>query len=137
MKKDIKIPAVEDIIISVIQEINPENNENVYNVYLINLKSIDIENVLVTSKGYGENKTTGEKIKTSVLRHSLGTVKTKSFVKIEPIIEEVFGLSNEYWLSFYEKNTIFDKKYIFLAESICEENFVQVPLIEKKGVVIR
>lgn len=137
MKKDIKIPAVEDIIISVVQEINPENNENVYNVYLINLKSIDIENVLVTSKGYGENKTTGEKIKTSVLRHSLGTVKTKSFVKIEPIIEEVFGLSNEYWLSFYENNTIFDKKYIFLAESIREENFVQVPLIEKKGVVIR
>ena len=32
---------------------------------------------------------------------------------------------------------IFDKKYIFLAESIIEDNLVNVPLINKPGVLIR
>ena len=91
---------------------------------------------MVSSKGYGENKSTGEKVNTSTLRHFLGDVDGNSFVKIEPIIEEVFGLNNEYWVSFFEGSQMYDKKFIFLAETICEENMINVPVINKKGVVI-
>jgi hypothetical protein len=136
MRKDIEIPKVKDVAIAIVKELNDEKTDDVFNVYLINLKDVDLDNVLVTSKGYGTHKVSGENIKTSTLRHSLETLKAKSFIKIEPIMPDVFGLSNEYWLSYFEGNKMHDKKYIFLPETIVEDNFVDIPLINKKGVLI-
>ena len=136
MRKDIEIPIVENVSVAIIKEWNEEKTDEIFNVYLINQKKNEIQNVMVSSKGYGENKTTGEKVNTSVLRHFIGNVEAMSFTKIEPIIEEVFGLNNEYWVSFSEGGKVYDKKYIFLAESILDENMVQVPIIDKTGVVI-
>ena len=133
MIKDIPELRVEDIAIAIVPELN-ELNETVWNSYLINLKEEKIEGVLVTSTGYGELNT--ENVKTSTLRHFLDVVEPLSFVKIEPIIEEVFGINNEYWLSFYLNNVMYDKKYVFLAESIIEKNFTQIPFMNKKGVMI-
>jgi len=136
VKEDIQFPKVENIAVAVIKEWNDEKTHEVYNVYLLNFKEHIIKNTLVSSKGYGQNALTGEQVKTSVLRHFIGDLSPNSFVKIEPIMEEVFGISNEYWVSFFENNQLFDKKYIFLAESITEENMITVPLINKKGVMI-
>lgn len=136
MKKDIEIPKVEDIKVAVVREWNEEKTEEIFNVYLINQKKSLIKNTLVTSKGYGENQNTGEKISTSTLRHFIGDVDGESYAKIEPIISEVFGLNNEYWVSFFQGSTMYDKKFIFLPETICDANMIKVPLIGKKGVVI-
>lgn len=133
MKKDINPPAVKDIAMAVVPELN-ELNETVYNVYFINLKDADLEGVLVSSRGYGEIK--GEKVNTSELRHFLDVVPAKSYRKIEPIIEDVFVLSNQYWVSFYENKVMSDKKYVFVAGSIDPKNFTDVPLIGIPGVVI-
>lgn len=134
MKKDIIPPIVEDVAIAIIKEQN-EQGETEWNVYLINLKKEDIEGVLVTSKGYGAYN--DEEVKTSTLRHFLDVVPSNTFKKIEPIVETVFGLNNEFWLSFYLNKTMYDKKYIFLPETIIEENFTLVPVINKKGVMIK
>jgi len=112
-----------------------ENKEDAWNVYMLNLKNETIEGVLVTSNGYGELK--GEPVKTSTLRHFLDTIPPKGFAKIEPIFENLFAISNEYWISFYHNKVMYDKKYVFLAESIKEENFINIPLINKKGVMIK
>jgi len=137
MKKDIEIPKVEGVSVAVVKELNEEKTHEVFNVYLLNLKDENLENVLVTSKGYGVNSVSGERVSTSVLRHSLGEVKAKSVAKIEPIVEDVFGINNEFWVSFSINETLFDKKYIFLAETILDENMIAVPLMEdQKGVVI-
>lgn len=137
MKKDIEIPKVEGVSVAVVKEWNDEKTHEVYNVYLINLRNEDLQNVLVSSKGYGINNLTGEKISTSVLRHFLGIVKSNSTAKIEPIVEEVFGINNEFWVSFSLADKMFDKKFIFLAETIIDSNMVSVPLMEdQKGVII-
>lgn len=133
MIKDIPELKVENIAIAIIREKN-ELDETVWNSYLINLKDEKIEGVLVTSTGYGELN--DEKVKTSTLRHFLDEVEPHSYVKIEPIIEEVFGINNEYWLSFYLNKTMYDKRYVFLAESITEANFTTIPIMNKKGVMI-
>jgi hypothetical protein len=91
--------------------------------------------VLITSKGYGEKD--GEQIKTSTLRHMFPEVKNSAFALIEPIDEATFGLNNEYWLSYYIGKEIFDKKFIFLPESIVESNFIKLPIVNKPGVMIR
>jgi hypothetical protein len=134
MRKDIPEYQVEGIALSIVKEKN-EEDQTIWNVYLINLKPHPIEGVLVTSKGYGELN--GESVKTSTLRHFLDTVPGKSYSLIEPIMENVFGLNNEYWISFFENKILYDKKYIFLAESVTEHNLIQVPIINKEGVVIK
>jgi hypothetical protein len=134
MKKDITPPQVEDIAVAVVKEQN-ELAEAEWNVYLINLKKEKIEGVLVSSQGYGMFE--AKEVKTSMLRHFLDEVPAESFQKIEPIMENLFGLSNEYWVSFYLNKVMYDKKYIFLPETIKEENFIAIPYLNKKGVMIR
>lgn len=133
MKADIERPEVTEIGVAILKEKN-EEGELVWNSYLINMKDHLIEGVLVSSKGYGNIE--GEKRETSMLRHFLDELPGKSYRKIEPIIEEVFGLFNEYWVSFYDGGKMYDKKYIFVPEAITEENFTEIPLIRKKGVLI-
>jgi len=133
MIKDIIQPEVTDIAMAVIHE-NTENNSGWF-VYLLNLKETPITGVLVSSKGYGEVQ--GEIMKTSVLRHFFDEIPAQSFQKVEAIMEDVFKLSNEYWVSFYIGELIHDKKFIFLPESISEENFTSVPFLGSKGVMIR
>lgn len=136
MLRDIRRVAVEDIAIAIVpKEITMDEEGPLWEVYLLNLKKSPIENVIVASKGYGVFK--GEDVKTSTLRHYLGDMSPMSFMLIEPIQESVFGLNNEYWLSFYINREIFDKKYIFLPESISESYFTLIPLLEKRGVMIR
>jgi|ERR1017187_7777680 hypothetical protein len=134
MKKDIIPPVVKDIAIAVVREQN-EQGEMEWNVYLVNLKNEDIEGVLVTSKGYGAFN--DEEVKTSTLRHFLDVVPANTFKKIEPIVESVFGLNNEFWLSFFLNKVMYDKKYIFLPETIIEKNFTLIPILNKKGVMIK
>ncbi|GIV42265.1 MAG: hypothetical protein KatS3mg034_1575 [Vicingaceae bacterium] len=133
MKKDIKFPKVENIAMAIVPEIN-ENNDEIWNVYLINLNDHPIHNVIIASRGYGVID--GYNRVTSQLRHYVEEIPPTSFVKIEPIIEEVFVLNNEYWVSYYIDRQIFDKKYIFLADSIHEEFFTEIPLMNRRGMLI-
>jgi hypothetical protein len=134
MIKDLPDNTVKDVAIAVALEKESAESKLWY-VYLINLKNEPIENVLITSKGYGEKN--GEQVKTSTLRHMIPTVEGKTSALIEPIDEQTFGLNNEYWLSYYIGREIFDKKFIFLPESIVESNFIKLPVINKPGVMIR
>ena len=132
MIKDITFPEVEGIAVAIVQDIEGLDE---YDVYLINLKSEDIKNVMVVSTGYG--LVNDQQIKTSTLRHFFDEVKQQDFIKIEPIQKEVFGLSNEYWISFSLNNQLYDKQFIFLPETVVESNFVNIPIVGKRGVMIK
>lgn len=134
MKKDLPENIVEDVAMAVVL-INESPEVKNWTVYFINLKDEPLENVLISSKGYGEKD--GKMVKTSVLRHFLGNIDAKSFKGVEAIDPEVFGLTNEYWLSYYINGVIFDKKFIFLPESIVDENLIRVPLVNMPGVMIK
>lgn len=133
MRKDIQPPKVEGVAMAVVREADEEGDEAWY-VYLINQNEATLENVLVSSRGYGELE--GESRKTSEMRHFLGKLEPRSWARIERIVEDVFPLSNQYWLSFYIGRELHDKKYIFLAGSIDEGNFTNLPLMDKRGVMI-
>lgn len=133
MKKDIISPAVENVVMAVILE--DENGQNVWNVFLINLDIVPIKNVIVTSRGYGELN--GQRRETSTLRHFYEEIPSLEFTRVEPIMENTFGLTNEFWVSFYIDRQVYDKKYVFLPESISEKNFTQIPLLNVAGVMIR
>ena len=134
MRKDLPENTVEDIAIAVaLVGETPEVGS--WTVYVLNFKDVPITNVLITSKGYGEKD--GKAVKTSLLRHFIGDLNANSFAGIEAIDPAVFGLTNEYWLSYYIDSTIYDKKFIFLPESIVDSNLIRIPLLNKPGVMIR
>lgn len=134
MRKDIEIPEVKDIAVAVVSEESTWNKNDWY-VYMVNLGNEVLRNILVVSRGYGEIN--NENIKTSTLRQHFDELGPKEFLKIEPIMEEVFGVTNEYWISFYIGDKIFDKQYIFLPETIKKEYFTKVPVVNKPGVMIK
>ncbi|TWR25656.1 hypothetical protein FPZ42_13775 [Mucilaginibacter achroorhodeus] len=133
MIKDLPPNIVKDIAVVVALESESVEAKTWY-VYIVNLKNEAIDNVLITSKGYGEKD--GEQVKTSVLRHSFPRIEANSYKLIEPIDEQTFGLANEYWVSYDIGREIFDKKFIFLPESIVDGNFIKLPLVNKPGVMI-
>ncbi len=134
MIKDLPPNEVKDIAVAVaLEKENPESKT--WYVYIINLKDHPIENVLITSKGYGEKD--GEQVKTSTLRHMIPLIEPQRSALIEPIDEQTFGLNNEYWVSYYVGKDIYDKKFIFLPESVVESNFIKLPVLNMPGVMIK
>lgn len=136
MREELLGPKVENVAIVVAQQ-KGENNEDIYNVYLLNLRDDIMEGIIITSKGYGENPDTGEKIRTSTLRHCLEVLLPNEAAKIEPIMEDVFALANEYWVSFWVEDVMHDKKFVFVPGSISEENMIDIPQLRTKGVLIK
>ena len=133
MKKDIEHLEVEDLAMAIVLE--EENGQNVWNVFLINLHIVPIKNIIVTSRGYGELN--GEIKKTSTLRHFFEELPELEFTRVEAIMENTFGLTNEFWVSFYINDKIYDKQYIFLPETINLKNFTKIPILNAEGVMIR
>ena len=133
MKKDISIPKVKDVGVAIIRE--KDKNEWVWRAYLLNLNNCIINDVLVSSRGYGTIN--DKKKKTSSFSHYLGNVDKKSFKFIEDVSEETFVLSNEFFVTFYIDGVIHDKKYIFLPETIQKGNFTTIPILNQKGVLIK
>lgn len=133
MIKDIIIEKVTDVAVAVIPE--EVSGETEWSVYLMNLKADAIDGVLISSKGYGN--VDGRDVKTSTLRQFWEKIEGQNFVKVELIDQKLFGITNEFWVSFWHSGVLFDKRYVFVTESIVENNFTPVPLIGKHGVMIR
>lgn len=135
MIKDIPNLKVEDVAIAVVPRIDDKSEEELWDTYILNLKEEPITNVLINSKGYGEIN--GETVKTTILRHFFEEIAPLDILQIEPIQTKLFGLTNEYWVSFSSNGHMYDKKYVFVNGSIRPENFTTIPFLNLKGVMIR
>ncbi len=132
MMKDIPQLRVRDLAIAIVPR---QNEEDLWDVYIINFKEEPIGSVFVNSRGYGELE--GEKIRTTTLRHFFEQIPPLEMEQIEPIQTELFGLTNEYWVSFMYDGDMYDKKYVFVKGSIDEMHFTTIPFLDRKGVMIK
>jgi hypothetical protein len=131
MKKDIDFSPVTGVKLAIAKEEKPTGPE--WAVYIINLNLIELNTLMVTSKGYGIID--GEKRQTSTLRHLIKELGAQAFVKVEPIDPAVFSLTNEFWISYYILDQIFDKKFIFTPGSFDPVNFQIIPELGLEGVL--
>lgn len=135
MKKDIIIPEVENVFVAAVQEWSDDFMEKVWYAYLINDSDFLIESVMVVSKAFGTIG--GEMKKTSLLRHAFVQVPAVSVVKIEMMEKSVLALNNEFMVTFFMGNKLYDKKFIFKAQSINEESTEEVPILFVEGIIVR
>jgi hypothetical protein len=131
VKKDIEIPIAKDVYVAIIHEWNEEFLSKDWNAYVLNDRTSPIEMVLVVSKGFD-----GEK-KTSLMRHAIGVVGAKSFEKIEVVQEEVLQLNNEFFVTYYADNKLYEKRFEFSKGSVTVPNLTTIPLVEKDGVLAK
>jgi len=131
MKKDITIPKVEGVYIAIAHEFNEDYKTHDWNAYIINDKDVELEVVLIVTTGYSEDKIT------STFRKKINKLPAKSYVKIELMQEELFALNNQFKVSFFEGNTMFDKTYLFRKNSINLKVLRDIPLMDVKGVMVQ
>ena len=135
MKKDITIPQVENVFLAAVQEWSDDFMEKVWYAYLVNDSDFQLDSVMVVSKAFGTIE--GEMKKTSVLRHAFVEIPPVSVVKIEMIEKSLLVLNNEFMVTFFIGNTLYDKKYTFVAHSIHEDFAEEVPILFVDGVIVK
>ncbi|UCS94158.1 hypothetical protein KZP23_03750 [Echinicola marina] len=131
MKKDIKFHPVTGVKLAIAKE--EVNGQTEWGVYIINLNMIELKNLMITSKGYGTIG--GEEKKTSTLRHMIEELGPQSIAKVEPIDPNLFSLNNEFWVSYYILDQIFDKKFVFVEGSMDKNNIQYIPDLDLEGVL--
>ena len=135
MKKDIPELKVEDLALVIAPRSDDAQHEELWETFLINLKEEAIQNVMISSWGYGELD--GREMKTTTLRHFFEQVGPLSVHPIEPILTKAFSLTNEYWVSYTFEGQMYDKRYVFVVGSMEPTNFTPIPFLNRRGVMIR
>jgi hypothetical protein len=135
MKADITIPKVENVFLAAIQEWSDDFMEKVWNVHLINDSDFNLDGVMVVSKAFGTLD--GEMKKTSLLRHAFANIPAVSTVKIEMLETNVLRLNNEFMVTYFIGDTLYDKKFIFRAQTITPDYVEEVPILFVDGVIVR
>jgi hypothetical protein len=135
MKKDIDIPVVENVFMAAVQEWSDDFMEKVWYAYLINDSDFRLDSAMVVSKAFGTID--GEMKKTSLLRHAFLEVPAVSVVKVEMVEKSVLQLNNEFMVTYFIDNQLYDKKFIFKANSINENNVEEVPILFVDGTVVK
>ena len=134
MKSDIPVRKVEDLAIAMVPR-NDDVNDDLWDVFIINLKKEPIKSVLINSKGYG--KIDGDTRQTATFRHFYEEIAPQTAENVEAIIKKVFQLTNEFWVSFSYDNYLYDKKYVFVRGVQDETLFTDIPVIDRRGIMIK
>ena len=133
MKKDIQIPEVINVFMAIVKEYNDEFQCEDWNAYIMNNKEVDLEMILIVSKGYDEDKM----IETSLMRHKIEKLPANSFAKVELLQGEVLNLSNFFNVTFFEGSQMFDKKYLFKKGTIKDSALRTIPMLNKRGILVK
>ena len=137
MKQDISFDPIEGVAVAVVLAADQALNaagQPIWQVYLLNENDFPLENVNITANGYGQQPD-GEKVRTSILRYLFEQVPPHTAIPVEPLDPSLFHLNNQYWVSYYRGPQIFDKKFIFVPDSIVPDNFSHIPLLDRVGVL--
>ena len=129
MKKDIQIPEVSGVEIVIVYEYNDIYKTDDWNVYIINRKEVDLEMVVIVSKGFNEKK------ETSIMRKKIDVLTANSFAKVEWMQTDLFKLNNQFQVTFFADNTLYDKTFTFPKNTIKEGALRTLPFLNKRGIL--
>jgi len=129
MKKDIIIPEISDVEMAIVYEYNTIYNTNDWNVYLVNNNSFRLEMMVIVSKGFGDKNIS------SVMRKKIDVLDAHSFAKIEWMQPDLFKLTNQFQVTFFVKDRLYDKTFTFKENTIKEGALRMIPELKKRGII--
>lgn len=135
MKSDLEFPISKDVFFAAISEWNDDFQENSWYAYLVNNNKTPLEMALVVSRAYGTIN--GEQRKTGTFRHAYKEVPANSIVKVELLENNVLQLNNEFVVSYFLNNKMYDKTFIFRTNTINKNALSDIPSTDLKGVLLK
>jgi len=132
MKKDIEVPQVTEIEIAVVKEYNEDFLQDAWYAYLFNNSKETIEAILIVSKAEGELN--GEEKTSSIFRHAFPSLAAGESIKVELLDEAIFDLNNTFMLTYFQGAKLYDKNFVFPAQSISDEALQKLIYADKKGI---
>ena len=138
MKQDIPFEPVVGVSIAVVPDADPpfsEGHQPTWQVFLLNSNDFALENVIIAADGYG-TQPDGQTVRTSTLRYHFPEIGPHSATPIELIDPAVFHLTNQYWVSYYRDRQIFDRKFLFVPDSIVPGNLSRLALLDGRAGVL-
>ncbi len=133
MKKDIVIPQVKNVHVAAIKAWHEDFEDHLWTIYLINNQNVVIDNVMVVSKASGTLNQ--ETKKTSVLRHAYLEINAYSAIRIEILTPDLLELNNEFMVTYFQNQQLFDKNFIFPKKYFQAEELQKIPVIEALGIM--
>jgi hypothetical protein len=104
-------------------------------VHFLNLKDKPLTSVLINAEARG--MIDGVEKHTAVMRFYIEEAGAQSSKKFEMLMPDTFLLNNQYWVSFYEDGQIFEKKFVFAANTISRDRMVMIPVLSRAGVMMK
>lgn len=135
MKKDIDFPKSENVFLAAIQQWNDDFQENSWFVYLVNNTNKTLEMAMIVSRAYGTIN--NEQRVTGTFRHAFNEVAPKSITKIELLENNVLQLNNEFVVSYFLNNKMFDKTFVFKTNTINDKALSDIPTTDLRGVLLK
>lgn len=123
------MPLGQGVFVAAVLEENEDFQTRDWNAYIVNTNNFPLEMVLIVTRGFDKKKAT------STMRHTIKLLPAKSFAKIEFLEDQVLRLNNEFLVTYFEENKMFEKRFTFKKNSIKESATGAIPLIPKKGVL--
>lgn len=135
MKIDIDFPKSENVFLAAIQQWNDDFQENTWFAYIVNNTNETLEMAMIVSRAYGiinnEQRVTG------TFRHAFNEVAPNSIVKIELLENNVLQLNNEFVVSYFLNNKMFDKTFVFKTNTINDKALSDIPGTDLRGVLLK
>ena len=100
-----------------------------WNAYIINDGKEPIEMALIVSKGFNDTKITAE------FRHQVKLLPAKSYAKIEFLETKVLALNNQFSVTYFKDNKMFEKTFLFKANTIKEKYLDKLPVMKLEGIL--
>lgn len=135
MKKDIEVPKSENVFLAAIAEWNDDFQEESWYVHLVNNTDNGLEMVLVVSRAYGIIN--NEQRKTGTFRHAFKEVPAKSTIKIELLENNVLQLDNEFAVTYFLDNKMFEKTFVFKTNTVNKMALSDIPTTNLRGVLLK
>ena len=71
------------------------------------------------------------------MRHTIKILPAKSYAKIEYLQDEVLDLNNEFMVTFFEENKMFEKTYLLEKHSVKVSLIKEIPIMNQRGIMAK
>lgn len=108
---------------------------SIWEVVLMNVSNSVVQNLIISSSAQGWID--GASMQTDVNRKFVEVLKPQSFVKVEPLKNEVMQLKNTFVVSYSVEGQLFEKTFDFQKGDSTFNALEIIPVLEVEGLWIK
>jgi hypothetical protein len=132
MRKDIDIHDDFHVALAFVPMTTEHNEPPQWEAYIYNAKQKPLTHVIINVSAIGVID--GIEKETATMRFYLEKLDAESCKKFEVLMHETLLLDNTYWISFYEGDSIGEKKLHVQLDKNWADDLSILPLLDKAGI---